>query len=241
MILLSLDFETTGLDFEKDDIIEVGAILYSTNQKKCLDNQGMLVKTDKPILPDITRLTGITQAAVNRFGYDKQIVLETLVDMLDSADAVIGYNVRRFDQRVFHNLAAKNNQGYPDKPWIDLYGDLPWQVPLGKLSHLAADHGILNLFPHSAMADCQTVLAVAEKYDFELLLARAKSPVVILRSHQARHENELVKQAPFKFRWNGNEKFWWKAVKQQDVDEIVKQAPFSISIEKDRTVEELDN
>jgi len=122
-----------------------------------------------------------------------------------------------------------------------LFYDMPWQVPTGKLSHVAADHGILNLFPHSALSDSQTVLAIAMKYDEKLLLERSQSPIVVLRSHQSRLENDLVKQAPYKFRWNGDKKFWWKPVKQQDVDEVIQSAPFSISIEKDYTPEELDN
>lgn len=242
MILLSLDFETTGLNVVSDRVIEFGAILYSTVQKKCLDNQGMLVKADKEVLPNITRLTGITQAAVNQFGYDNDSVLEILLEMYKQADAVIGYNVRRFDRYVFTEWTARHNLNFTDnKLWIDLYQDLPWQVPMGKLHHVAADHGILNLFPHSALADAQTVLSISEKYDIDLLAQRAQSPVVVLRSHQARNENDLVKQAPFKFRWNGGNKIWWKPVKEQDVDEVIKSAPFSISIEKGWTPEELDN
>src|ERR1039458_2344734 len=111
---------------------------------------------------------------------------------------------------------------------------------MGKLGHVAADHGILNLFPHSALADCQTVLAIASKYDYDELAHRSQSPVVILRARQDRASNELVKQAPFKFRWNPPRKMWWKPVKEQDVTEIIQSAPFPITIEKGITVEELD-
>ncbi len=112
---------------------------------------------------------------------------------------------------------------------------------MGKLSHVAADHGILNLFPHSALADCQTVLALGGKYDWDLLVKRAQSPIVILRSRQGRNENDLVKEAPFKFRWNPDKKIWWKPVKQQDVDEVINAAGFEISIEKELSIEELEN
>ena len=36
MILLSLDFETTGLDPANDRVIEVGAVLWSTAQHRVL-------------------------------------------------------------------------------------------------------------------------------------------------------------------------------------------------------------
>lgn len=241
MIFLSLDFETTGLNVVEDRVIEFGAVLYSTGQKKCLDNQGMLVKTDKEITAAITGITGITRQAVDRFGYEPENVLPLILDMMDSADYVIGYNVRRFDYHVLYEWTRRAGMELPEKLWVDLYQDMPWTVPVGKLSHVAADHGILNLFPHSAMADSQTTLAISTKYDPDLLVTRAKSPVVILRSHQRANENDLVKQAPFKFRWNPGRKWWWKPVKEQDVDEVIKAAPFSISIEKDTTLEELDN
>lgn len=242
MILLSLDFETTGLDVEKDRVIEFGAVLYSTGQKKCLDNQGMLVKTDVPISETITKITGIHQAAVDRFGYEPEDVFEVIKDMMENADAIIGYNCRRFDRRVIENWAKRvNSIAISGRLWIDLYQDLPWQVPVGKLGHVAADHGILNLFPHSALADAQTVLAIAEKYDPEELLHRAQSPVVVLQARQDRASNDLVKQAPFKFRWCPSQKIWWKPVKQQDVEEVIQSAPFPITIEKGRTPEELEN
>jgi len=242
MILLSLDFETTGLNVLNDRVIEFGAVLYSTGQKKCLDNQGMLVKSDVPISAAITRITGIHPAAVERFGYDSDSVLDIILEMENNADAVIGYNCRRFDKRVLENwINLGGGDGNLVRPWIDLYQDLPWQVPVGKLSHVAADHGILNLFPHSALADAQTVLAIAEKYDPELLLSRAQSPVVILQARQDRGSNDLVKQAPYKFRWNPPNKIWWKPVKEQDVAEIIQSAPFPITIEKGWSPEELDN
>lgn len=242
MILLSLDFETTGLDTQNDRVIEFGAVLYSTGQKKCLDNQGMLVKTDVAITSKITEITGIHPTAVERFGYDQEGILDIIIEMIDNCDAVIGYNCRRFDKQVFDNWCVRNKrEAHFAKTWIDIYQDLPWRVPVGKLGHTAADHGILNLFPHSALADAQTVLAIAEKYDPQLLLDRAQSPVVIIQARQTRANNDLVKQPPYKFRWNPTNKIWWKPVKQQDVDEIIQSAPFPITIEKGWTQEELEN
>ena len=119
-----------------------------------------------------------------------------------------------------------------------MFYDMPWQVPTGKLSHVAADHGILNLFPHSALADSQTVLALAAKYDENLLLERAKSPAVVLRSLADRSQNELVKHA--KFRWNPSFKIWWKQVKEQDIKEISESLPFMVAVD-DRTPEEMEN
>jgi DNA polymerase III alpha subunit (gram-positive type) len=238
LILFSLDFETTGLDFANDRVIENGGVLYSTGQHKCLDNVGMLVKTDREITTKVTSLTGITRKALDKFGYEPDDVLGVIYDMIESCDAVIGYNCRRFDYNMLKQWSDRTDLPLLDKPWIDLYLDLPWQVPTGKLSHVAADHGILNLFPHSALADCQTVLAIAHKYDSQLLLDRALSPVMVLRSLADFSEKDVVKSC--QFRWNPGRKFWWKAAKEQDVDEIMASVPFKVVIDKDYTPEDLN-
>lgn len=241
MILLSIDFETTGVDTENDRVIELGAILYSTGQRKCLESLGNLVLSSVPITPRITEITSIHPAAVERFGYDSESSLSGLLTMAEQADAYIGYNARRFDRKVWLQWASLEKLEVPNKPWIDLFADLPWRVPTGKLSHVAADHGILNLFPHSAMSDAQTVLALAEKYDIDLLLQRAQSPVVVLKAHIDRQNNDVVKQAPFKFRWNPTNKMWWRQAKQQDAEEIIQSASFKITVEKGWSPEDLEN
>lgn len=238
MILASVDVESTGLSVTEDRVIEFGGILYSTNQRKCLDSQGILVKADVSVTSEITKITGITQAAIDRFGYDPEPILDVIIDMIENSDAVIGYNVRRFDKKILDNWAHRAGRELPERTWIDLYMDLPWQVPVGKLSHAAADHGILNLFPHSALADAQTVLAIAEKYDPELLLSRAQSPVVILRSLEPRSNNEAVKKA--RFRWNPNKTVWWRSVKEADVDEIMSQIQIKVVVDKELTQEEME-
>ncbi|HZS43389.1 MAG TPA: 3'-5' exonuclease [Candidatus Paceibacterota bacterium] len=237
MILCSLDFETTGTEPLRDEPTEFGGVLYSTKQHRCLDSLGVLLKTEVPISSEITEKTGITKQALNRFGYVPSEILPTIVEMIESADAVIGYNCRRFDQKVLIEWAKRENVEIPNKPWIDLYYDLPYNVPVGKLSHVMADHGFLNYFPHSALSDAMGVLLIASKYDSNLLLQRSQSPTVIIRSLVDRSQNDLVKQA--KFRWNPSFKIWWKAVKEQDIEEFTKSLPFKTEL-SNLTQEELE-
>jgi len=51
-----------------------------------------------------------------------------------------------------------------------------------------------------------------------LVLTRAKSPVIVVRSLQRRNENDKVKR--HKFRWNPDRKIWWKAVKEMDLNDL---------------------
>lgn len=230
-IILSFDVESTGLDPVQDRVIEVGAVLWSTGQHKCLESSGYLVKSDVPVSEKITSLTGITQSAVDRFGYDPKDALSALLDMADQADAFIGQNVKRFDKLFLENWAKRHNMEVPNKLWIDTCTDLPAEgggaVEKKHLGYLAADHGFLNMFPHSALADCQTVIKIVSMYDINKVIERAQSPDVVLIGHQSRENNDQAKAR--KFRWNGDYKIWWKCLKQMDVERETKEYPFDVS------------
>ena len=235
-LILGLDLETTGLDFTKDRPIEVGLALWSTTQKKFLEASDFLVQSDVPVSAEITKLTGITQAAVNKFGYDSKDALETVIDMMNQAQAVLGQNVVRFDKRMLEAWAARHGATIPEKLWIDTRTDLPG-VESKHLGYMAADHGFLNLFPHSALTDVLTCIKIFSMYDAETVLARAQEPTVILKAHVSYETNELAKKR--KYAWNPANKLWWKIVKQSDVSLETGHNEFDISFVNDIPVETL--
>jgi hypothetical protein len=105
---------------------------------------------------------------------------------------------------------------------------------------MAADDGFLNLFPHGALADCLTTLKLIENRlpVLDQIIERAKSPIVILQSLQDRDNNQVAKDR--RFHWNDQPgHLWWKAVKEIDVPEIAKEAPFDVTIRRDLNLREL--
>ncbi len=58
--LIALDLETTGLDLQKDTIIEFGAVRIRDGQ--IIDSYQTLINPGRPIPPEITGLTGISDA-----------------------------------------------------------------------------------------------------------------------------------------------------------------------------------
>lgn len=60
--IVTIDLETTGTDFLKDEIIEIGAALVQNGE--VISTFSRLVKPKKNITPEIIRLTGITPAMV---------------------------------------------------------------------------------------------------------------------------------------------------------------------------------
>lgn len=240
MILLSYDIETTGLDKQKDRMIEVGLALYSTGQRKILESTGFLVQSDGvPITSEITEITGITQAAVDKFGYDPGDALDSFKEFVQHADAVIGHNVNRFDKPVTEIAAKRLNRFLPEKVWIDTMTDIPGVVG-EQLITMCAKHGFINPNQHSAEDDAKAVLKLSAFYDIDKILERAKSPLVIIQSHQERYKNDDAKK--FKFRWNPEFKIWWKPVKEMDIEALAALVPFQMSrLDKGISLEQLQD
>src|SRR5688572_27559865 len=88
--IVSIDIETTGLDPQKDAIIEIGAVRF--NGQRIEDEWSTLVNPGRHIPEQITQLTGIDDAMV-RNAPRLQDVLEEL-ETFTSGLPVLGQNVR---------------------------------------------------------------------------------------------------------------------------------------------------
>lgn len=225
MLLLSLDFETTGLDRNSDRVTEVGAVLHSTAQKRDMMVQGYFVDNEVPISDEITRITGIKKGMIDKFGLSPKVALTTLLNMIDLCDAIVGQNIIDFDLPFLENWAAREKETIPPRLVIDTKTDLPG-VEAKHLGYMAADHGFLNPFPHNAVPDCMTVLKLVSFYDIEQILVRAKSPRVYLQALVDYDNNHLAKKLQYK--WNPDMKIWWKVIKELDLETETKAAQFDV-------------
>ena len=218
MIVVGLDLESTGLDKVKDRPIEVGLALWTTKYNRSLDTRGFLVQSDGvKITDEITEITGINQGMVDKFGYNPVEAYDETMYYVDQAEAVVAFNGRRFDIPMMHQWASRLKLQFPDKLVIDPYEDLPMRGQ--ELITMCAKMGIYY-DPHEAGADVGAMLRLMGKFDFDVVLTRAKSPVVVVQSLQNRNENEKVKK--HRFRWNPLRKIWWRAVKEVDLNALVK-------------------
>src|ERR1700688_16029 len=215
MIICALDFQTSGLSFEKDRVIEVGLILFSTGLNRVVESHGFLVKSEVPVSKEVTVLTGITQSMVDKFGYDPDNSFETILEMFSEAEAIIGHNVVRFDKKMLESWAARIDKTVPEKLWIDTYTDMPLSAEPKSLKYMACDAGILALNSHGALADCETVLYLIQKFDFSEILSRAKEPTLVIKAEVTFDTNKLAKAR--KYRWNPNFRMWWKTIKSADL------------------------
>lgn len=98
-----VDVETTGINSEKDQIIEIAAIKMKGNKMIAFQE---LVKVEKELPREISELTGITDEMLANDGKDLDVVLEEFLGFLGNA-ILVGYNVK-FDIS-FLNAALKKN------------------------------------------------------------------------------------------------------------------------------------
>lgn len=93
------DLETTGLDWKKDEAVEIGAMKVTEDGK--VETRTWLLKPSVPISPEASAVTGITDAYVQEHGRDpKECWLEFAEFCgLHQAECVqfVGHNILRFD------------------------------------------------------------------------------------------------------------------------------------------------
>lgn len=109
-----VDVETTGLDYEKDRIVEIGLLKIKDNE--ITDSFECLIQSGKTIPENIVQLTGITNAMVEEKGLTEGEALEK-VQALIGNDILVGYNVmfdisflQKLSERVGKNLVVKRTK-----------------------------------------------------------------------------------------------------------------------------------
>ncbi len=150
---IALDIETTGLDPEKDAIIEIGAVRFT--DKRVEGEWSNLINPGKPIPPFITQLTGITDQMVHQAPPIRE-VLEELANFVGDA-VIVGHNIG-FDLSFFKRFRLFNSNDVVDTyelasvllPTADRYN-------LGALAHSL---GVLLPATHRALDDAQATRGV---------------------------------------------------------------------------------
>ncbi len=87
--LVALDIETTGLDPQKDAIIEIGAVRF--NGRRVEGEWQTLIHPGRPIPPFITQLTGITDQMVLRAPPVKEVMAE--LAKFVGTTPILGHNI----------------------------------------------------------------------------------------------------------------------------------------------------
>ena len=146
-----VDLETTGLDPEWNEIIEIGALKIRNNQ--IVDSFSQLVKPTEPVDEFITDLTGIT----NDMLADAPSIEEVLPSFLAFADndIIVGHNVNFDINFIYDNCVRLTGQGFPND-FVDtmrLSRRLFPQEKHHRLSDLEKRYNLHNESAHRALSD----------------------------------------------------------------------------------------
>ena len=188
-LVLGLDFETTGLDIEKDRIVEVGAVLWDWERKTPLQILSQIVSNDSGIVScePAFKKHGITPEDIATHGLPLSQVLRQLLGLVALADVVMTHNGTKFDIPLLHNECERVGLTATLPQCVDTILDLPLDrnmVESTKLKYMAMDHGVMNPFAHRAIFDVLTMLKMASQYGLAEVMARAKAPKITLVSDE---------------------------------------------------------
>ena len=207
-----IDVETTGLDWQKDKIIEFAAAIFEFDPKgriyRIVGEYQAFEDPKRPLSQDIIELTGISDDMLEGQRFDESELLASF----DGVALIIAHNAgfdRRFVEKRFPQLA--------DKAWACSINDVDWRaegLSSAKLE-LLAYHYKFFFNGHRALDDCLASvhilaqdLPASEGLVLKKLLANARKTTIKIEAKNAPFESKDVLKARG-YRWNGNKKTWW--------------------------------
>lgn len=154
--LVALDLETTGLDPERDTILEIGAVRFT--DKRIEAEYGTLVNPHRPIPPVVQQLTGINDAMVANAPNVRSVLPQLLEFVGDSV--IVGHNVK-FDMGFLRKYKLFDTNDVLDT--YDLAAVLMPSAGKYSLGALAQTAGILLPATHRALDDAKVSQALYRK------------------------------------------------------------------------------
>ncbi len=224
LVGIVLDCETTGLDAEQSEIIELAMLrfLYSPEGEvlRVIGAFDELRQPANPIPPEITALTGITDEMVAGRSIDAVAVEAFVADV-----ALVIAHHARFDRP----FAERAWPIFKRVDWACSLDQIPWAengFEGTKLAYLLARYGLFA-DAHRAGDDCRALLhLLASPFGAEgspalaTLLANAREPTIrIFAVDSPFDRKDLLKVRGY--RWsngsNGSRRCWWRDVAERDL------------------------
>ncbi len=175
---VALDFETTGLDPEKDDIVSIGLVPFNLNRIFLRQAKHWYVSPDRPLEEESVVIHGITHSDIVD-APDLKKILDEVLESLAGKIVVVHY---RYIERRFLDIALKKRIGegilFPVVDTLELESDIlrkksnPFMNWLkGKsstsvrLGESRTRYGLPGYSPHHALTDS---IATAELFQAQV-------------------------------------------------------------------------
>lgn len=237
MLILGIDFETTGLDIVNDRIIEYGCVLYDTSINQPVSINGNLIAPDilftESKWSEITKITKITNKMVGKHGITETFALNQIKNVIYDADTIIdafcAFNGNKFDKFIYQNLCKRQASMYDEWiPWIDPRIDCI-NPPTSNQTMWAAENGFVNPFPHRAVTDVLTMFKciTASNESLEAMYERAKIPCISVFAINLPYDRRSEASSRG-FYWVPASKAWMKDIKEDVFEKLKSELPFKI-------------
>lgn len=157
-----IDIETSGLNPEEHEIIEIGAVFVKDHDLK--ERFSALVRPENAIPPTIEEITGITNAMLQEEGINISVAMRQFMAFLQDYP-VVAHNVD-FDYSFLSKACAMCNLPLLSNRCIDtvvLSRRKVKQVNNYKLTTLATHFAIETIQAHRSLADCEITHQLFEK------------------------------------------------------------------------------
>lgn len=225
-----LDTETTGLEPESSQVLELGAILYSVEYRCTLQQMSTLL----PVIGDNpAEAVNKINVEATRTDYNFSLTLELFRQFHHKADYVVAHNAE-FDRKWF----GRGTLPPVTKPWLCTCDDFLWPKAIKRrpsLVNLVLEYGIGVNNIHRALSDCHLISLLFDRVDnFEDLLIRAiersQEPQYFFIAEVSYGERDLAKSRGF--RWNQYVKNKWaKRMRESDfaVENSSEKYPFEVT------------
>lgn len=156
-----IDIETTGLDCNKDEIIEIGAIKVSGNK---IEEFSVLVSCLNKLPHFIVELTGITENLLNEKGVELKHALELMIEFI-GGKTIVGYNIN-FDIKFINYNLKKLKLNPLQNKCIDVLSIVKKEnmyLNSYKLEHVLSEYKIGKTLSHRALSDAKQTLQLINR------------------------------------------------------------------------------
>ena len=221
-----IDLETTGLNPDTDEIIEIGTLIVEfTNEQGFTDlvlADNQLQEPSEPISAEITQITGITNEDVAGCEINWDVLLEALADV----HLIICHNAS-FDRKFLERQTPTAvSELFKAKAFGCSARDIDWKL-LGyegaKLEYLNLKMGYFYA-GHRALVDCWATLNILNQSPepFETLKQSVRDKQRLICAINSDFDKKDILKARG-YRWSGGAddlpKCWYTIVKEADYED----------------------